>query len=112
MSSPTVYQWPMLAGRRWLLTCYCVVIVIASQVAGSNEKKHVFSPTEYPGQHWIQIKKPEDRGWSSEKLAAAKAYADSIDTAAVIIVDDDPAKKVTLDQFGELLRLVLAAKDK
>jgi CubicO group peptidase (beta-lactamase class C family) len=25
---------------------------------------------------------------------------------------DDPAKKVTLDQFGELLRLVLAAKDK
>jgi hypothetical protein len=81
------YQWPMLAGRRWLLTCYCVVIVIASQVAGSNEKKHVFSPTEYPGQHWIQIKKP------------------GVNT-------DDPAKKVNLDQFGELLRLVLAAKDK
>jgi hypothetical protein len=97
MSSPTVYQWHMLAGRRWLLTCYCLVIVIASQVAGSNEKKHVFSPTEYPGQHWIQIKKPEDRGWSSEKLAAAKAYADSIDTAAVIIVDDG----VIISQWGE-----------
>ena len=51
---------------------------------------------EYPGKHWIQAAKPEDRGWSSEKLAAAKAYADSLDTAAVIVVDDG----IIVSQWG------------
>src|ERR1700730_12808131 len=55
------------------------------------------APNEYPGKHWTQAAKPEDRGWSSEKLAAAKAYADSIDTAAVVIVDDG----VIVSQWGE-----------
>jgi hypothetical protein len=81
-------QWPTPAGRHWLLTYHFLVIVIASHVAGAGEKHHGLSPNEYPRQHWTQVKRPEDRGWSSDKLAAAKAYADSIDTAAVIIVDD------------------------
>jgi CubicO group peptidase (beta-lactamase class C family) len=42
----------------------------------------------WPGTHWTQVQRPEERGWSTEGLDAAKAYADSIDTAAVIIVDD------------------------
>ena len=41
----------------------------------------------YPGKHWSQIARPEDAGWSTQKLARARAFADSIDTAAVIIVD-------------------------
>jgi CubicO group peptidase (beta-lactamase class C family) len=91
-------EWPTPNGRHWLLTCCCFVIVIASQVAGATEKKpHGFAHNEYPGQHWTQVKKPEDRGWSSDKLAAAKAYADSIDTAAVVIVDDG----VIISQWGE-----------
>src|ERR1700730_8455452 len=85
------------AGRHWLLACYFLVIVIASQVAGAGEKHHGLSPNAYPRQHWTQVKRPEDRGWSSDKLAAAKAYADSIDTAAVIIVDDG----VIVSQWGE-----------
>jgi CubicO group peptidase (beta-lactamase class C family) len=84
------------AGRHWLLTYYFLVIVIASQVAGAGEKHHGLSPNEYPRQHWTQVR-PEDRGWSSDKLAAAKAYADSIDTAAVIVVDDG----VIISQWGE-----------
>jgi CubicO group peptidase (beta-lactamase class C family) len=55
---------------------------------------------EYPGQHWTQVNKPEDRGWSSQRLAAAKVYSDSIDTAAVIIVDDG----VNVTQWGETSR--------
>jgi len=51
---------------------------------------------EYPGKQWIQAAKPEDRGWSSEKLAAAKAYAASLDTAAVIVVDDG----IIVSQWG------------
>jgi CubicO group peptidase (beta-lactamase class C family) len=92
---------PMVGSRqpqtRWLLTCYFLVIVIASHSAGAGEKHHGLSPNEYPRQHWTQVKKPEDRGWSSDRLAAAKAYADSIDTAAVIIVDDG----VIISQWGE-----------
>jgi CubicO group peptidase (beta-lactamase class C family) len=52
---------------------------------------------DYPGKNWTQISKPENRGWSSGQLAAAKAYADSIDTAAVVIVDDG----IIISQWGE-----------
>jgi hypothetical protein len=90
-------HWPTPIGRRWSLTCCVFVIVIASHVAGAHEKNHGSSPNEYPGQHWTQVKTPEDRGWSSDKLTAAKAYADSIDTAAVVIVDDG----VIISQWGE-----------
>lgn len=51
---------------------------------------------EYPGKHWTVARTPEDRGWSSDQLSAAKAYADSIDTAAVVIVDDG----VIISQWG------------
>jgi CubicO group peptidase (beta-lactamase class C family) len=44
----------------------------------------------------MQAGKSEDRGWSSDGLVAAKAYADSIDTAAMIIVDDG----VIVSQWG------------
>ena len=92
---------PMVGSRqpqtRWLLTCYFLVIVSASHSAGAGEKHHGLSTNEYPRQHWTQVEKPEDRGWSSDRLAAAKAYADSIDTVAVIIVDDG----VIISQWGE-----------
>ncbi len=50
----------------------------------------------FPGKHWTQAGKAQDLGWSPEKLAEAKAYADSIDTAAVIIVDDG----IIVSQWG------------
>lgn len=40
----------------------------------------------YPGKTWRSYRSPENAGWSSEKLAQAKALADSFDTAAVMIV--------------------------
>jgi CubicO group peptidase (beta-lactamase class C family) len=52
---------------------------------------------DYPGEHWIQVKKPEARGWSTQKLAAAKAYSETLDTAAVMIVDDG----TLIDQWGD-----------
>src|SRR5947209_19633166 len=69
---------------------------MALQVFQGYGKDHGPARSEYPGRHWTQAVKPEDRGWSSEKLAAAKAYADSIDTAAVVIVDDG----VIVSQWG------------
>ncbi len=42
--------------------------------------------------------KPEDRGWASEKLGVVKAYADSIDTAAAMGIDDG----VVVSEWGEI----------
>src|SRR5713226_2219881 len=39
-----------------------------------------------PGQTWNYAAAPEDAGWSSEKLAVARQYADSIHSSAVMIV--------------------------
>ena len=42
---------------------------------------------EFPREHWRVARSPETLGWSSEKLAVAKQYADSLDSAAVVVVD-------------------------
>lgn len=74
--------------------------LLAFQSAHPSDRAPSAHLGEYPGQHWTQVNKPEDRGWSSQKLAAAKVYSDSIDTAAVIIVDDG----VIVTQWGETSR--------
>ncbi len=51
----------------------------------------------YPGDTWEQAGKPEDLGYSSERLAKAKEFAEGLNTAAVVIVVDG----MILDQWGE-----------
>lgn len=52
----------------------------------------------YPGEAWERAGKPEDLGYSSERLARAKKFAEGLNTAAVVIVVDG----VILDQWGEI----------
>jgi hypothetical protein len=59
--------------------------LVTLQVSRADEKVHGAARHQLPGKHWTQAGKPEDQGWSSDKLAVAKAYADSIDTAAVVL---------------------------
>jgi hypothetical protein len=40
----------------------------------------------YPGETWTVVDSPEQLGWSREKLKIAREYADSIHSAAVMIV--------------------------
>ncbi len=40
----------------------------------------------FPGKHWQAYSKPEEAGFSAEKLAAARAYYDSTDAAALFVV--------------------------
>ena len=40
----------------------------------------------YPGKTWDKVEKPEDLGYSSEKLEAAKSFSQGIKTSAVVIV--------------------------
>lgn len=60
---------------------------------GSNQEA-------YPGQHWQKAKTPEQLGWSSEKLAVAREYSKTIDTAAVMIVDNG----VVVDAWGDIAK--------
>ena len=44
------------------------------------------SNNTYPGKTWEKVSKPEKFGYSSEKLAAARAFSESLKTAAVTII--------------------------
>src|SRR6266852_323247 len=82
--------------RRCLEVASFVLLAIALQACRVEGKNRSAVHNECPGKHWTQAAKPEDRGWSSDGLAAAKAYADSLDTAAVVIVDDG----IIVSQWG------------
>jgi len=87
----------MISGNFWSRAASVLYLtVLALQVSQAQEMIRGKAHEEYPGKHWTQAAKPEDHGWSSDGLAAAKAYADSIDTAAVVIVDDG----VVVSQWG------------
>ncbi len=60
---------------------------------GSNQEA-------YPGEHWQKAQTPEQLGWSSEKLAIAREYSKTIDTAAVMIVDNG----VVVDAWGDITK--------
>ena len=54
----------------------------------------------YPGEVWQKATAPEQLGWSSEKLAAARKYSEKIGSAAVMIVDDG----VVVEAWGQIMR--------
>jgi CubicO group peptidase (beta-lactamase class C family) len=86
-------------GRSLIVGVFTLALpFIAFQSTHASDEAHRTRHDDYPGQHWTSVSKPEDRGWSSEKLLIAKAYADSIDTAAVMIIDDG----VVVSQWGEI----------
>jgi CubicO group peptidase (beta-lactamase class C family) len=73
-------------GRPVLLCCATLAALATSRpeamAAGAiGVREH------YPAKQWEHVSSPESLGWSSAKLAQAKQYADSIDTAAVMIID-------------------------
>ena len=58
------------------------------------------SSPRYPGSSWEKAKRPEDLGWSSEKLKLAREYSETIETAGVMIVHDG----AVVDEWGETAR--------
>jgi CubicO group peptidase (beta-lactamase class C family) len=86
-----------LSTRADYLAWCCSLTLAISIHGGASEKAQGFARKAYPGQHWAEVGKPEDRGWSSVGLAKAKAYSESLDTAAVVIVDDG----VIISQWGQ-----------
>ncbi len=54
----------------------------------------------YPGETWDKTTDPEGLGWSAAKLARARAFSQTIGSAAVMIVDDG----VVVAEWGEVAK--------
>ena len=54
----------------------------------------------YPGETWMRYSTLEEAGWSSERIVKAKSFADSIGTAAFMLVHDG----VVVTTFGDYAR--------
>lgn len=78
----------------WVLSALALLAMLLGMVA-CGSKAGV-----YPGETWEKATTPEQLGWSSEKLAAARAYSEKIGSAAVMIVDDG----IVVDAWGDITR--------
>jgi CubicO group peptidase (beta-lactamase class C family) len=56
------------------------------------------TPSTFPATSWQTASSPESLGWSKEKLAQARQYAESIHSSAVMIVQHG----VVIDQWGDI----------
>ena len=83
MASKCLTRWGFLRQLRGAFVAGMVLCLAAStlQAAELPPVGDVF-----PGKSWQKIERPEQLGWSPEKLDAARSYADSIHTAAVFLV--------------------------
>ena len=68
---------------------------MAAAVSPAHAQEHV-----YPEHNWARLASPAEQGWSTEGLLRARAYSDSIATAAVMIVH----RGVVVDEWGETMR--------
>jgi hypothetical protein len=86
---------PFLAS---VLLYTCFASALSSSAIAQADPTHVVSPATFPGTSWTHIASLKEAGWSQEKLAAARAYADadSIHTSAVMIVEGGKV----VDQWG------------
>lgn len=65
--------------------------LVFAAYSGAEQKR-------YPGKTWDKIEQPEELGYSSKKLAQARAFSESLKTAAVVIVVDG----IILDEWGSV----------
>jgi CubicO group peptidase (beta-lactamase class C family) len=79
---------------------FCVQILPPPDAGGQSAPAPIESQDSFPGKSWQLLSPPEKAKWSAEKLAAARAYAnsDSIHTSAVMIVQGGKV----VDQWGDV----------
>ena len=97
---------PMRGERGGCAMKKIVVVFVVLLVLTACAPKAIWAPSDgasegvYPGETWQKATTPEKLGWSSEKLAEARAYSEKIGSAAVMIVDDG----VVVDAWGDITR--------
>ena len=82
--------------QTWV-TKFIVLAVVLAPILHRVRAQEPNKQTIWPGETWRVARSPEAAGWSSEKLAAAKAYGDSIHTSAVMIVQGGEV----VEQWGD-----------
>ncbi len=77
----------------------CTFLVFACSATAQPAPGSTKPPDVFPGTSWDRVAALEKAGWSSEKLAAARQFAetDSIHTSAVMIVQGGEV----VDQWGD-----------
>jgi len=86
-------RFPALKTRFWAVCAALLLMAIVSRAA--------VQASYYPGATWERVASPEAEGWSPERLTAAQAFADSIGSAAVMIVHEGR----TVDEWGAVERM-------
>lgn len=75
-----------------------IIFLLLSTVSGFGQ-----SSNTYPGEKWVKVNKPEDLGYSSQLLAEAKEFSNTLKTSAVTII----VNGVVLDEWGDVDSLFL-----
>jgi len=57
-----------------------ILLTLLFVIPGSSAQER------FPGKTWVKAEKPEDLGYSTEKLEAAKKFTETLKTSAVVIV--------------------------
>jgi CubicO group peptidase (beta-lactamase class C family) len=83
--------------KRISVVLVVLLVFVACAPRGNWAPPDGASEAAYPGESWQKAAAPEELGWSSEKLAAARAYSEKIGSAAVMIVDDG----IVVDAWGD-----------
>lgn len=86
--------------KRLLLSGLVFIFLTACQTSPQWTPHETENSRLYPGKHWHKVEAPEQLGWSSERLAEARAYSKQIGSAAVMIVDDG----VVVDAWGDITK--------
>jgi CubicO group peptidase (beta-lactamase class C family) len=87
-----------IESRLVFLLVVCVQLFPLADMAGQTESVRTESHDTFPGKSWSSARLIETDRWSKEKLAAAHQYADSIHSAAVMIVQGGEV----VDQWGDI----------
>ena len=74
--------------RFLIFLSFCAQIALLADAGGQSAPAQTKAQDSFSGESWGQLSSSEKAGWSKEKLAAARQYAqtDSIHTSAVVIV--------------------------
>ena len=83
-----------------LFLCLLTIPLVACAKKPSWAPYNSIKKDIYPGVQWQKVEKPEELGWSSAKLADARAYSKKIGSAVVMIVDNG----VVIDAWGDITR--------
>jgi CubicO group peptidase (beta-lactamase class C family) len=88
--------------RALILLLFCIQVFPLANAAAQSAPARTKSQPSFPGRFWSPVPSQKRAGWSKEKLAAAHQYADSIHSAAVMIVKGGEV----VDQWGDIDRKI------